>query len=559
MIRDGLTTAERIAAALVAVPAVIVVLAYAVDRIGLSFPPAVMLVAAALSAVACWTASTRDPGDAGRAEVPALLALLVATLAWLLWIARPDWLPLGTGPDLTHHLLLIHYIETHWTLVHDPAAAPFLGEMAVYTPGSHVLAALAGAWSRSSGLHALHPIMSAALALKVGFVFLIGCRMLPPAVPRAPLAAAGALSMFAAQGMLLGSFLHYSFFAQVVAELFSVAMWWAVIVWSAQPRTALAAVIGILGAATFLTWPILVGPPLLVLALVTLLGPAAGRTQRWRGAALAMAVTGAFALLFTIGRSQFAIIAGAPGNTIIPAVAVYGWPLLLASAMGVVLALTDRRSWPIAMMAAAVLVQAAGLFLFARAHHNVPYMAQKMFFLLLFVQGTAVAATLGQLWVWLPRLWRGAGGGRLTPALAWIAAGIVLLLVARPLAGAPARLRLVYEPAITAPLERAGLWAAANLPKDCVDYLVPNYASAYWLHLAVLGNPRAGARTGDSRTYDLVPSLVRWLTPGGVPYAIVDVPHVPRDVASDLDVVARFDSAVVARRRSAAACPAAAP
>jgi hypothetical protein len=214
------------------------------------------------------------------------------------------------------------------------------------------------------------------------------------------------------------------------------------------------------------------------------------------------------------------------------------------------------------MMAAAVLMQAGGLYLFATAHHNVPYMAQKMGFLLLFVQGTAVAVALDRIWTTGAR----AIGAEHRPgpaglALLWAAAAGVAVIATRPLlVGGPAlRVRLLSEPAITAPLERAGLWAAAHLPPACVDYLVPNYASAYWLHLAVLGNPRAGDRTGDSRTYDLQPSLVRWLTPDGLPYAIVDRRSVPRGIAEELDVIASFDQVAVAKRRSRSACPAAQP
>jgi hypothetical protein len=146
-------------------------------------------------------------------------------------------------------------------------------------------------------------------------------------------------------------------------------------------------------------------------------------------------------------------------------------------------------------------------------------------------------------------------------ALLWLGAAGTAAIAMTPILVAPRTLllRLRSEPAITAPLEQAGLWAAAHLPPGCVDYLVPNYASAYWLHLAVLGNPRAGARTGDSRTYDLQPALMRWLTPGGLPYAIVDRRSVPRDIAEELDVLASFDDVAIARRRSSSACPAAQP
>ena len=91
----------------------------------------------------------------------------------LLWLAAPTFLPLSTGPDLTHHLLLIRYIEEHWRLVHDPSVERFLGEMAQYTPGSHVLVAFAGSVARTDGLRALHAVQAVTVALKVVFLVFV--------------------------------------------------------------------------------------------------------------------------------------------------------------------------------------------------------------------------------------------------------------------------------------------------------------------------------------------------------------------------------------------------
>jgi len=50
---------------------------------------------------------------------------------------------------------------------------------------------------------------------------------------------------------------------------------------------------------------------------------------------------------------------------------------------------------------------------------------------------------------------------------------------------------------------------------------------------------------------------VRWLTPNGLPYALVDLPALPRDVRSELDVMQSFGTAAIARRRGPSACAAA--
>src|SRR2546426_614955 len=121
---------------------------------------AVAILVVSLSASAAtfgwlWRRAARD--------VPALaafFAIVAAVLAWLLWLAGRDLLPPGTGPDLTHHLLLIGYIEQHWRLPHDPQLGTYLGEMVDYTPGMHLLAALAGAWTRTDRLHAVYPLVA---------------------------------------------------------------------------------------------------------------------------------------------------------------------------------------------------------------------------------------------------------------------------------------------------------------------------------------------------------------------------------------------------------------
>ena len=111
-----------------------------------------MLVAALMTAAA--VARALAPlVRGGRADLAALAGVVVVLFGWMLQLGWPALLPTGRGSDLTHHLLLTDYIERHWRLVHDPALAAVMGEMAHYTPGSHLLAALAGAWSEIGRAH----------------------------------------------------------------------------------------------------------------------------------------------------------------------------------------------------------------------------------------------------------------------------------------------------------------------------------------------------------------------------------------------------------------------
>ncbi len=570
------------------VPASLIVSAYTLDRVGLAFTPGLMLgigMAAGLGTLAAlWRKSTRDAG-----ALAAFAVIATGTYGWLLWIARPSLLPLGTGPDLTHHLQLIGYLETHWRLVHDGAIEAYLGEMVYYTPGSHVLASLAGAWSGTSGLQALHPMLSAVVALKAGFVFLIARRLLPASVPRLPIAVIGALSLFASPTFLLGSFLEFSFAAQVVAELFVVCTWWALTVWDQHPTTTPMWIAGTAMAALFLTWPVLIGPPLLLLGLLVLLPRPLPFWRRIGHALIAAGPVLVYGALFIAGRAAWIQLAGTGGKTAWPVPASYGWPFLFVSTAGLLLTTWRQRSWSAGLFAFAVLAQAGSLYWLATRQHNVPYMALKMFYVLLCAQAVGVAVALGELWRGLQRFLptgspppRGGTATATVPSashqrlaqestrqtslptsrqttrpatLAWLSVVCVALVVARSLAGAPKALRLDIQPAVSRSLALAGEWARAHVPPQCVEYLVGDDETAYWLHLAVLGNPRMSPRTGNNDTYELTPALVRWLTPGGLPYAIADLPALPRDIREELDVIASFDSAAVVKRRGLASCP----
>jgi hypothetical protein len=569
----------------------IVVAAHLLDTAGWPFTPSLMLpiglVAGAGTLGALGRRATWD-----RTDLAAFTAIASATFVWLMWIARPSFLPLGGGPDLTHHILLIQYIERHWRLVHVPGVEDYLGEMVYYTPGSHILAALAGAWARSTGFHAFHAVIALTVAIKTGFVYLIAMRVLPRDVPRVPLAAVGAISLFASQVYFLGSFADYSFLAQVVSELFAVAMWWALTAWDQHASRRLMLFAGLTGAAVFLTWPMLIGPPLVVLGALVVLPHPTGFSTRVGHAAIAVAPILSVAGLFMVGRTGMMAIAGAGGEAVWPSVDKYGWWFLALSTAGLVIAVvqavpanlkvrtttvqkidtmsagtanlkvrttsdtadlkvrttTDTRT--IALFVLAIGLQTAALYGVASWHSNEPYMALKMFYLLLYPQAAGVSLAVATVTV------------RLKPdttyvnanAVAWILVALAVFFVGRPLAHAPDGLIVAQHPAASLALEQAGEWARAHVPFKCVEYLVGDDETAYWLHLAVLGNARQGQRTGDNATYELTPTLVRWLTPGGLPYAIADLPALPTGVRDELDIVAQFGTAAGARRRAPSAC-----
>jgi hypothetical protein len=111
------------------------------------------------------------------------------------------------------------------------------------------------------------------------------------------------------------------------------------------------------------------------------------------------------------------------------------------------------------------------------------------------------------------------------------------------------------KPVVSQSMVLAGRWARENLPAACIDYLVQDDDSAYWLHLAVLGNARQTDRTRDAATFDPKAALIRWIQPAGLPFAITDnFDALPKDIRSSVDVVQRFGAAAVVKRRGTLIC-----
>lgn len=546
-----LTGAEVVAATLLAIPASAILAAYLLDRLGVAFPPARLLPLGLLSGAAAWFSLRRRSlwGPGSRADLGLFVAVLAAVFAWLMWAARPWFLPLSSDGDLTHHLLLIGFIEQHWTLVHEPIVEAYLGEMVHYTPGSQILAALAGAVARSDGLHAVHAVVAASVALKAGLVVLITLRLLPPDVPRIPFALLSGVLLLVPYNYFLGSFMRESFFAQVAGECFAVAMWWTLSAWDESPWIGLMAVFSLAGAAAFLTWPVWIGAPMVALAVLVIAREELPLAERIRHLAAAVVPVAIIAGLYITGRAGWMQIVRTAGFVLHPALPEYSWWFLALSALGLAIAAVQRRGRATAVFAGAIALEMLGLFIAARTRGNdTPYMALKMFYLLIYPQ--AVVATLAVAF-FVSRIGLRLGGtSHVMRYASWALVAMVGLIAARRLAGMPPP-----KPAISQSLALAGAWARDHVPASCVDYMVGETPAAYWLHLSALGNPRMSARTGNDATFDETAAIVRWLTPGGLPYAIAELPALPADVRADLDIVADFGSAAVVKRRGPSSCP----
>ena len=427
------------------------------------------------------------------------------------------------------------FIERHWRLPHDPSVEAYLGEFFHYTPGSHLLASLVGAWLGIGGLRAAHPLLALSVALKAGFVFLIARRV----VPQIPMALAAVLLSFAAQAYALGSFAHDFFFAQVIAELFAVAGWWEVALWDDLGWRGALALVAIGGTATFLTWPIWIGPLLLTFACVVALRESLSIGDRLKTLAIGAGPVLVVATVYAVGRLGWLSIVRTSGGVTWPAPSATGWLFPLLALIGFCAAVGRRRGRAVVLFVAAIAAQAAVLFAVAKHQPtDTPYMALKMVYLAVYPLAVCGAIALTLIVRPGARDW-----------IAWAIVAAASLVIGRQLIVAPRD-----KPVVSAPLYRAGVWARANVPRGCVEYLVANPDTAYWLHLAVLGNPRLSARTADLETFDEPHALVRWITAGGLPYAIADLTALPRDVRNDADIVAQFATAAVLKRRGASSC-----
>ena len=208
----------------------------------------------------------------------------------------------------------------------------------------------------------------------------------------------------------------------------------------------------------------------------------------------------------------------------------------------------------LALLLGAIALQAEALAMLAHSRGSAaPYLALKMVYLAIYPLAVAGAVGVAALWCVVIRragaLANAVSIARQT-ALVWALVALFGIVVVRSVAAVPRPPSTISEP-----LLQAGRWARAHIDPGCVDYLVADGYSAYWLHLAVLGNARSAPRSIDNDTYEPRQAVIRWIEPGGLPYAIVDeFSALPKDIRDGVDMVARFDPAAVVKRRGAATC-----
>ena len=529
-------TAERLVLALLAAAAACMAAGYFCDFIGLR-----VFVWPWVAAIVCgaWTLrSAALDDDAGvRGEWPAVVVVFGLVAAYLCWLAGPSLLPVTDGPDVVHHLQLMHFIQRTGRLPHDPSLGPYLLEMMNYTPGAHLLTALVARAVRADALRVVLPVAVFFVALKAAVVYLMALRLTPRGSAIAALSAP--LLLFAPAAYAIGGLYQFFFFAQAVSEVFALGAVLGVLGWIRTGRRDYLVGSAFSGVGVVLSWPVYLAPVVAVVLVAVVRAPAAWRS-RVQATAMAIGPACLVAAVHSILHPQGGGILSASGAVTAPSVSVFGWAFLALATAGVILAVIRREAVPIVVFFAAIVLTAGALAMLGlRAGARSYYLPFKLAYL-----AVAPAAILAS-WV----LTLGSAAPRRFGRAFQIAAVIVAVLITLP------RLPLVRPRSpITLSSHAAGEWVRANLNPRCVDYFSRHWLTGYWLHLDVLGNPRDSDRM-RAETFEFRDIVARWIEGRGLPYAVVeDLAAIPRELRPELTVLASFPPVSVITHQPAS-CP----
>ena len=355
---------------------------YLLDRFGFAVRPWIG-AASAIAATLLVFVTLRRSVRWHLSETLGVLLVGGASLGGLLWLAWPALLPLGSGSDLTHHLILVDYIERHGQLPHDASAVEYLGEMADYTPGLHLLAVIARHDRADRRLSRALPCRRHCRGAEVRDLLSD-----PPPTARGladPSAAvrrrhdrrADRLDLHAR--LVRRGFISRPGGQRIVRGRCMVGP--GVVVRTSRPHRH-----GLLCRRRHCH--------LSHLAHLDR-SPSRGAWRCWwcRGAtsrslrkqrtrssrSVPIAIV---ALVHTIGRTSQVSIVATSGAVVPPSIAVLGWPLPLLSLCGAIVAAMQRRQQAALAFAVAIALQAAGLWLVASG--RTPYMAIKMTYLAIY-------------------------------------------------------------------------------------------------------------------------------------------------------------------------------
>lgn len=551
-----LTAAELVAGVLLGGPVALALTAYLLDAAGwpIDARAVAVLVLGELAVVGGlgWRAGWRPRQGLDLGGLVGFAIVLVGFFGFAMWLGAPSLLPRTHSGDTVNHLTLIDFIRQHRSLPHDSRLEHYLGQMATYPPGSHILGALVAGWLGLSGVQVMHGVLAFFVALKAGLVYVTIRRLGPPEAAQPGFAMAGAAMLLLSFEHVIGPLLRWGFYAQVVGEAFALGALWALVYFDQRRATSAAALFVLYSLGVLLTWTALVLIPLAALIGLLVLGRESTLRTKLKWPAVGLGALVVIGVLDTFSRRDNAAYVTGEGAVLTPTAEVFSWPLLALGALGLGLSLRRRATLPLLLFLAALLGQAAAFWLIqARAQMISFYLTYKLLYLLPYP--LAIFGGVGLAWLAsLPaRAWPSA------PRQAWAGLALALPLVVLGMV-AVRKPRLDWPSAIRPPFYEAGLWARDNLPNGCVDYLFSggraHWVTGYWLQVSVFGNPVASERTMQqaAKFYQRAKARDRWADPERLPYAIVgdwpDLPRAAKAQSSLLYLSTDGESAVVERR-----------
>ena len=520
---------------------------YLLDLAGLSMSPlALAIVFVAAFAVSVFLFARASSGSVKTAHFAGFIGVMVLSAGYLLWLASPSFLPVTIGPDLVHHLQLIHLIQRTHRLAHDPALTPYLLEMMNYTPGSHILAATLADWLRIDAVRVVQPITAVLTGLKMGLLYLIAARVSESSRASAIAPLAAPVLAFAPAVYTIGSSFHFFYYAQIVSEAFAIGMLLAVLCWQQTGRRAYLLAFGACGVGAFLSWPVWLGPCVGVLIVFLLLGQLDWK-ERAIAASIALVPVALVGVVHSLIHAEGGRILTSSGAVTAPSVEAFGLGFLVVAVTGILIgAFRLRAGLPVVVFLAVALAQSLVLALLARrAGAASLYLPFKMMYLVVFPG--AILGALALTWfadtvrVRIPRLRAVAA---VVPVI------VAVLIVAGRVPRGP------QKSPVNEPSYAVGLWARDNVPRACVDYFSTHWLTGYWLHLDVFGNPRNSDRM-RAESFEFRDSVGKWLEGRGLPYGFVEnLADIPREVRPDMIPIHTVGSATLVRngRPSAAGC-----
>jgi hypothetical protein len=522
-----------------------IAIAYLVDLVGAPVCPVIVFSLAALASTGAVYYARRGL-RVKRFRIATALGWLVAVggcLAYILWLDWPSLIPPQTL-DVVHHLSLIDFIAARHSLVHGGVFVDYLLEFSAYTAGSHILAALLSDTLRRSAIFVVYPMLAGMVAIKVGFVYLIVIRLQKDQPSTWCALAAAALLLFTPD-YTFGSFTHNFFFAQVVGETFALAMLWLIVVWIESHEPAALAGFSLLGVALWLIWPMWIAVPCAALLASFVLYPRSVGTTRQ--VLLTLAPIGVVAIAYISIHLRWLGIIAAHGAAQTPALTAGPIVFFGLAAIGLV---ANRRRPSVAAVAgfgAAVIAMGLACFTIDRLKHEVGlYEARKMLYLLPDPLAVLGGLGIGTAIDFLGNLRQGLRSS--------VAAAAFCAISSFALASG---LDFHPHPPLNLPLYQVGMWTRGRVPNGCVEYLLVNKRTAYWLHIHVLGNPRREPRVDELWTHFEagIPAAERWYRTKELPYAIVgDFDKLPPEVHQGVRVLKRYHGAAVVELPAAPAC-----